>query len=277
MSSASVENEILVIGATGKTGRRVVSRLQAKGLAVRPGSRRSAIPFDWENPATWKASLAGMETAYVAYSPDLAVPSAHAVIRDFVKAAEEQGLKRVVLLSERNEARARACEQLLMDSSLEWTILRPSWFAQNFSEGGFLEGVLQGLVAVPASGAPEPFVDLEDVADVAVAALTEEGHVGKVYEMTGPASLTWDEAVAEIAAVTGKTVTFQACTAAEFAATLVSVGVPSEDTSFVATLVEQILDGKNSATADGVARALGREPRSFADFCRDAHAAGVWG
>lgn len=272
-----MQSEILVIGATGKTGRRVVRRLEARGVPVRHGTRRSAVPFDWEDPATWPASLAGVATAYVAYSPDLAVPSAQDVIAEFVAAAEAAGLRRMVLLSERNEARAQACEKLLMDSSLEWTILRPSWFMQNFSEGGFLEGVMAGEVSAPDSGAAEPWVDLEDVADVAVAALLEDGHVGQVYEITGPELLTWAEAVAHVARASGRDLSYRTITPGEFEATLISEGYPAEDAGFVATLVAEILDGKNASTSDGLQRALGRRPASFADFASAARAQGAWG
>ncbi|ASP35734.1 NAD(P)H-binding protein [Labrenzia sp. VG12] len=271
-----MSSDILVIGATGKTGRRVTLRLEERGLPVRHGTRRSEIPFDWERPESWTASLSGIKTAYVAYSPDLAVPSAQAVIAEFVRAAEESGLRRIVLLSERNEARAQACEKLLMNSSLEWTILRPSWFMQNFSEGGFLDGVMSGEVSAPDSGFPEPWVDLEDVADIAVAALLEEGHTGEVYEITGPELLKWQEAVSHITDVTGRDITYRTVTPKEFESTLIAEGFPQGDAEFVATLVAEILDGKNASTSDGLQRALGREPRSFADFARRAHAEGSW-
>lgn len=271
-----MSSEVLVIGATGKTGKRIVQRLEARGLHVRLAFRHSPIPFDWEQPATWPAALRGIQTAYVAYSPDLAVPSAQGVIAAFVKAAEAAGLRRLVLLSARNEANTQACEQLVKDSSLVWTILQPSWFAQNFSEGGFRDSVLAGEVAVPTSGAGEPFVDLEDVADVAVAALTEPGHEGQVYEITGPELLSWDQAVAQIARVSGRDVSFQACSAAEFEGTLHNAGFPLEDAAFAANLVAQILDGRNARLGDGVQRALGREPKSFALFCREAKALGSW-
>jgi len=264
-------SEILVIGATGKTGRRVVQRLEARGLPVRHGTRRSSIPFDWEQPSTWPAALNGIASAYVAYSPDLAAPSAYDVIAAFVTAAEDAGLKRVVLLSERNEANAQACEQLIKDSNLEWTILQPSWFIQNFSEGGFLEGVLSGEVSAPDSGAKEPWVDLEHVA-----ALLDDGHVGKTYEITGSDLLTWPEAVAKIAEVTGREVTYRSITPKEFEDTLVAAGFLQEDAEFVATLVAEILDGKNASRSDGLQRALGREPRKFAEFVRAAHAKGIW-
>lgn len=269
-------SEILVIGATGKTGKRVVQRLEARGLPVRHGTRRSAIPFDWEQASTWPAALNRIASAYVAYSPDLAVPSAYDVIAEFVKTAEDAGVKRVVLLSERNETNAQACEQLVKDSTLEWTILQPSWFMQNFSEGGFLEGVLAGEVSAPDSGAPEPWVDLEDVADVAVAALLEDGHIGQTYEITGSDLLTWAEAVAMIAKVTCRDVTYKSITPKEFEATLVAAGFPREDAEFVATLVAEILNGKNSSTSDGLQSALGREPRKFAEFVRAAQLQGCW-
>ena len=269
-------SEILVIGATGKTGKRVVERLEAKGVTPRHGTRRSAIPFDWENPGTWAASLHGIKTAYVAYSPDLAVPSAHGVIAEFVAAAVNAGLKRVVLLSERNEVRAQACEQLVKDSSLEWTILQPSWFMQNFSEGGFRDGVLAGEVSAPDSGAKEPWVDLDDVADVAVAAMLEDGHTSQIYEITGAELLTWTEAVAHIASITSRSIVYKTITPKEFEATLIDAGFPSADASFVATLVAEILNGKNASTSDGLQRALGREPRRFAEFVCSAHENGSW-
>ena len=271
-----MQTEILVIGATGKTGKRVLQRLEARGLPVRQGTRHSEIPFDWEQPDKWGAALAGIRAAYVAYSPDLAVPSAQQVIADFVKAAERAGLRRLVLLSQRNEARAQACEQLVKDSALEWTILQPSWFMQNFSEGGFLEYVLAGEVSAPDSGAPEPWGDLDDVADVAVAALLDDGHTGQTYEITGPELLTWPDAVSLIAEISGRSVTYRTITPSEFESTLVDAGIPQEDAGFVATLVAEILGGKNASTSDGLQRALGRAPRNFAQFAKDANAAGCW-
>lgn len=271
-----MQNEILVIGATGKTGRRVAKRLSALDQPVREATRHSAIPFDWENSNTWAASLKNIKTAYLAYSPDLAVPSALDVIAEFIKAAEAAGLRRVVLLSQRNEARAQACEQLLIDSSLEWTILRPSWFMQNFSEGDLLESVLAGEVAAPDSGAKEPWVDLEDVADVAVAALLEDSHIGKIYEITGVELLTWGEAVAQIASAIGRNISYQTVSAKEFEHILVGAGFPDADAEFVSQLVAEILDGKNASTADGLQRALGRTPNSFTQFVKDAQAKGIW-
>lgn len=268
--------EILVLGATGKTGSRVSRRLTEAGVAHRAASRRSAHPFDWYDPETWPAAMRGVHAIYAAFVPDLAAPGAPEVIEAFVRAAEGHGVRRVVLLSERREPGAAACEAIVRESSLEWTILQASWFMQNFSEGGFLDGVLDGLVRVPAQGTREPFLDLEDLAEVAVAALLEERHVGQSYALTGPELLSWPEAVGRIGAALGREVRFETCTAQEFQDTLTAVGVDESDASFVATLVEAILDGRNENLGDGVERALGRPPAGFDAFVRRAVEGAAW-
>ena len=168
----------LVLAATGKTGRRVADRLEAQGRPVRRGSRSAAIPFDWDDATTWAPALEGVEAAYVVYIPDLAVPAAPPAIRAFTELALEAGVRRLVLLSGRGEEEAQRCERIVQESGLDWTIVRASWFAQNFSEGAFHDLVLAGEVALPAGDVQEPFIDVDDIADVVVAALTEYGHVG---------------------------------------------------------------------------------------------------
>lgn len=269
-------SEVLVIGATGKTGSRVVQRLEALGARVRPVNRSSDPSFEWEAPETWGQALKSVASAYVVYSPDLALPSARPVIADFVKSAEKAGLKRLVLLSQRNEIRAEACEDLIKKSSIEWTILKPSWFMQNFSEGELRDGVLTGTVMAPDSGATEPWVDLDDVADVAVAALMDDKHVSQVYELTGPTSLGWDSAVSLIAEATGREISYKTISPSQFAEFLRDSGYDSDTAEFVSNLVAEILDGKNSATADGVLRALGRNPKSFEEFVAGAAQSGFW-
>ncbi|MDX1737381.1 MAG: NAD(P)H-binding protein, partial [Alphaproteobacteria bacterium] len=217
-----------------------------------------------------------IEKAYIVYSPDLAVPSALNVIKQFVVEAKKQGLRRVVLLSQRGQENAYACENIIKESGLEWTILRPSWFAQNFSEGAYLDGVLHGQIVAPTNGAPEPFVDLDDVADVALAALIEDGHNKEIYEITGPESLTWDSAVDAIAKTSGRTIKFNACTRAEFADLLSSIGLAENEAGLFAGLLADGLDGRNSDVSDGLKRALGRQPKSFTQFAVEAKAQGCW-
>ena len=192
-------NTILVIGSTGKTGKRVATRLTDRGIDVRHGSRSSATPFDWEKPSTWAPALDGVTAVYVTYSPDLAVPGSVEAITELVALAVAAGVRRLVLLSGRGEEEAERAEDVVRASGAEWTIVRATWFAQNFSEGNFADDVAAGVVALPVGDVLEPFVDADDIADVAVAALTEDRHVGQTYELTGPRLLTFADAVSEIA------------------------------------------------------------------------------
>jgi uncharacterized protein YbjT (DUF2867 family) len=270
------QRDILVIGATGKTGRRVAERLQARGLTTRLGSRSSATPFDWEDRSTWAPALRGAGSAYVSYFPDLAVPGAPEAIGALVDVALEQGVRRLVLLSGRGEEEAQRAERVLQDSDADWTIVRCSWFSQNFSEGQLVDGVLAGEVALPVGDVGEPFVDVDDIADVAVAALAENGRVGRLYELTGPRLLTFAEAVEEIAVASGRHVRFTQLTHEEFASAMAELQVPEDVTWLLNYLFTEVLDGRNAHLVYGVQEALGRPPRDFRDFARDAAAAGAW-
>ncbi|MGV9674403.1 NAD(P)H-binding protein [Nocardia sp. NPDC003482] len=269
-------NPVLVLGGTGKTGSRVVARLRARSIPVRVGSRSAATPFDWTDRATWDAALTGVRAIYLAYQPDLAAPGAPETIHALVAAARRHGVGEVVLLSGRGEPEAAECEAIVRDSGLRWTIARCGWFAQNFSEGGFADFVRAGEVALPAGDVPEPFVDVADIADVAVAALTDARHHGRVYELTGPRSLTFAEAVAEIASATGRPIAYIPIGRAEFVAGLTSYGAPAEEIGLLDYLFGTVLDGRNSRPADGVEQALGRRPRDFREFAHEAAAAGAW-
>ena len=267
---------ILVLGATGKTGRRIVERLRARGLPTRIGSRSGEPPFDWDDPATWSPALQGVESAYVTYYPDLAVPGAVDAVRSFADLALANEVPRLVLLSGRGEPGAELGEQAVRDSGAEVTILRSSWFSQNFSESYFRDQVLTGEVALPAGDTPEPFVDADDIADIAVAALTEEGHVGELYELTGPRLLTFAETVEEIARATGRDIRYVPVPLDAFASALREQGAPDEVVELITYVFGEVLDGRNARLTDGVQRALGREPRDFRDYARDAAASGMW-
>ncbi|MGW9211797.1 NAD(P)H-binding protein [Embleya sp. NPDC055664] len=269
-------NRILVLGGTGKTGRRIVDLLRARDLDVRVGSRREDPPFDWENPATWPAALMDVDSVYVSFQPDLAVPGAPEAIRAFTETAISAGIRHLVLLSGRGEAEAQACEQIVADSGIPWTVLRASWFSQIFSESFLAEPVLEGEVVLPVGDVGEPFVDADDIAEVAVAVLTEKGHHGRLYELTGPRLLTFADAVAEIAAATGRPIGFVPVGADEYAKALAEAGLPAGDIDFVTYLFTTVLDGRNAHLEDGVHRVLGRAPRDFADYARTTAAAGIW-
>ena len=270
------DQTILVIGGTGKTGRRVAERLKAQGVPVRIGSRSGEPPFDWEDRGTWEPALRGASAAYVSYYPDLAVPGTSKLIGALAERAMAAGTRRLVLLSGRGEEEAERAEEALKASGAEWTIVRCSWFMQNFSEGYFAEPLAAGELALPAGDVLEPFVDAEDIADVAVAALTEDGHAGRLYELTGPRPLTFAEAVAEIGRATGRSLRYTPIPIEAFEAGLAAEDVPRDLIALLRYLFTDVLDGRNQELADGVQRALGREPRDFSAFARRAAAEGAW-
>jgi len=280
MATNGVSNDrqetVLVLGGTGKTGRRVVDRLRARDLPVRVGSRAGEPPFDWEDRSTWAPALDGATSAYMSFYPDLAVPGAAETVGGFAEQAVASGTRRLVLLSGRGEEGAKRAERAVQESGAEWTVVRCSWFDQNFSESFFLEPVLAGEVALPADDVVEPFVDADDIADVAVAALAEDGHAGRLYELTGPRLLRFDEAVGEIARASGRPIRYLPVPIEPWKAAMAEAGVPDDVVSLLGYLFTEVLDGRNAHLADGVQRALGREPRDFADFAADAARAGVW-
>ena len=266
----------LVLGGTGKTGRRVAERLVNRGVETRIASRSADPSFDWNDQSTWKATLDGVEAVYITYAPDLAIPGATEAVRDFVATAVGQGIRRLVLLSGRGEEEAQACERIVQDAGVEWTVVRASWFNQNFSEGEFLGMVMDGAITLPAGDVPEPFVDANDIADVAVAALTEDGHDGEIYEVTGPRMLTFADVAREISRAAGREVQFIRIPKEAFAGAIAESGAPKEIAWLLNYLFETVLDGRNAYVCDGVKRALGREPTDFSEFVDRIAASGVW-
>jgi uncharacterized protein YbjT (DUF2867 family) len=265
----------LVLGGTGKTGRRVVQRLTAQGRPTRVGSRSGEPPFDWEDESTWVPALRGVGSVYISYFPDLAVPGAPAAVRSFAERALDEGVRRLVLLSGRGEEEAQRAERAVQDTGADVTVVRCAWFMQNFSEDYMLESILGGEVVLPADDQLEPFVDADDIADVAVAALTDDRHIGEVYELTSPRLLTFADAVGEIAGATGREIRYVPISVEEYAAGAADHGVPAAFVGFLTYLFGEVL-GNNAYLTDGVQHALGREPRDFADYARATAAAGVW-
>jgi uncharacterized protein YbjT (DUF2867 family) len=266
----------LVTGGNGKTGRRLVQRLTAADRPVRIGSRSGGVPFDWEDPATWEAALQGVDAAYVSYYPDLAVPGTSAVIGAFAETALKAGARRLVLLSGRGEEEAQASEEALAASGADWTVVRCSWFNQNFDESYLLDPILAGHLYLPAGDVGEPFVDADDIADVAAAALTQDGHIGQVHELTGPRLLTFADVAAAISAATGRTIGYTRIPVEDFTAALAADGVPDDVAELLTYLFTSVLDGRNEQVTDGVERVLGRPAKDFTEYARAAAATGVW-
>jgi uncharacterized protein YbjT (DUF2867 family) len=266
---------ILVVGATGKTGRRVAARLDARGQPVRRGARRSATPFDWEAPGSWAPALEGVRAAYVTYFPDLAFPGAVDRLGSFCETARAAGVEHLVLLSGRGEHHARQGEDVVRNSAMDFTIIRAAWFAQNFSEGYLRDPVLAGILPMPGGDTPEPIIDIDDIADVAVAALTEAGHRGELYEVTGPRLLSFAQMAAALTAAIGRPIRHIPISFEAFHANIARSGGDFVADVFTA-IARETLDGRNAHVTDGVQRALGRAPRDFADFAMAAARAGTW-
>jgi uncharacterized protein YbjT (DUF2867 family) len=274
--TAHASQPILVLGATGKTGGRVAQRLAERGVPVRAGSRAAEPPFDWDNCATWPAALRGARAVYLSYQPDLAVPGAVEIIGAFAQLAADAGLERLVLLSGRGEAEAEHTERAVLAAGVPATIVRSSWFAQNFSEGFLLDSILDGHVALPVDGIGEPFIDVDDIAEIATAALVEDGHTGQLYDVTGPHLLSFPDAVEEIAHASGREIQFTSITLDEFAAELTASGLPADAVHVIRYLFGEVLDGRNAHLGSGVEQALGRTARDFSAYATTAAATGVW-
>ncbi len=276
-NQASSDNDkILVLGGTGKTGRRIVRNLKQLGAPVRVGSRSASIPFDWNNEATWNPCLDGVRAVYISYTPDLAMPGAVDTIGAFVEKAKDAGVEKLVLLSGRGEAEAQACEQVVLNSGLAATIVRASWFNQNFSEGAFFDMVQSGKITVPAGDVREPFVDVEDIAEVATVALTQDGHNGEIYEVTGPRLMTFGDVARELSNATGRLIEHVQIPHEAFIEGAAAAGAPKEVVWMLDYLFATVLDGRNESLTDGVQRALGRQPRDFSDFARETFAENVF-
>ena len=277
MTTQPIPAPVLVTGGTGRTGARLVRRLLDRRVAVRIGTRHASAPFDWHDTGTWTPTLDGVRAAYLCYSPDLALPGASEVIARFADAAADAGVQRLVLLSGRGEDGARAAEESVQQSGLEWTVLRCSWFSQNFSEHFLLGPVQRGRLLLPANGGiAEPFLDLDDLADVAADTFTSDRHVGRLLELTGPRLLTLHDVAAGLSDATGRPIAFVPCTAEEFAADLANDGVPAEEALPLAGLFTEILDGRNASLTPDLARALNRNPTDFGTYATRTASTGVW-
>lgn len=272
-----MKNNILVLGGNGKTGRRIVERLKNLGHNVRVGSRSESPAFDWDQPAGWPAVLNGMDKVYVTYQPDLAVPGAKEAIKAFTKVAKEQGIQKLVLLSGKGEVEAERCEQLIFNSGIDSTVIRASWFSQNFSESFFLEPIQHGFVALPHADTKVPYVDANDIAAVAVEVLVNDGHDGKIYELTGARMLTFREVISEIEQVTGRTITFNAISLPEYVKMLKEHGVPDDYVWLIEYLFSEVLDNEqNQVIAHDIEKILGRKPIEFSEFVKETAATGIW-
>ena len=267
---------IAVLPGSGKTGARVAQRLRDAGATVRASSRSTTPPFDWADEATWRAHLDGADAAYVTHVPDIAVPGADRAVGRLAALAADAGLTRLVLMLGRGQRNSQAAEDAARAAFPATTVLHASWFIQEFSEGSLRDPVLEGVVALPVGDVPEPFVDLDDLADVAVAALLEAHHEGRTYDVTGPQSLTFAEAIAVVSAAAGRDVRLEVVELEAFCAGVRADGMPEETVEVLAHNFGEVLDGRNAEPQDGVEAVLGRQPATAAAAMRRAAHADAW-
>ena len=272
-----MKTNYLVLGGKGKTGRKVVERLMQLNQNVRIGSRSETPSFDWENPETWADALEGMDRMYITFQPDLAVPGALEAIEGFIKVAKQKQIKKVVLLSGKGEREAELCEQVVINSGIDHTIVRASWFNQNFSESFFLDPIVAGHVALPQAQAKVPYVDTDDIADVVVEALVNDAHNGQIYELTGPRFLTFGQVVNEIEEATGREITFTPISLPAYTKMMEDFGVPSDYVWLINYLFSEVLGNKsNEVITHDIEKVLGRKPKDFSVYAQETAANGIW-
>jgi uncharacterized protein YbjT (DUF2867 family) len=273
----NMKHNIAVIGGTGKTGRRVVEGLNQLGHNVKIASRSSVPAFDWDDPSTFSNTLKGMDRAYIVYYPDLAVPGAKEAITALTEAALKEGLEKVVLLSGKGEAEAEACEEIVANSGLNYTLVRASWFNQNFSEGAFRDFVLAGHVALPMPDAEIPFVDAEDIAEVVTKVLVDDAYNGQTITVTGPRKMTFKEVVETMAKGIGKPIQYQPISIEEFKDGMKAAGLPESYVWLFGYLFKEVLGNPDNQTVShDVERVLGRKAIDFSEYVEKTVPTGVW-
>ncbi|MFV9550441.1 NmrA family NAD(P)-binding protein [Algibacter sp. PT7-4] len=268
---------ILVIGGTGKTGRRVAENLTQSGHNVRVVGRKTTPVFDWENPETYTLALKDIDRAYIVYYPDLAVPGSRDAITKLTKKALKAGLKKVVLLSGKGETEAEACEDIVANSGLNYTLVRASWFNQNFSEGAFLEFILNGTVALPMPDAKIPFVDVNDIADVVSKVLLDDSYNGQTITVTGPEKRTFKEVVEIIAKAINKPIQFTPISIEEFKNGMHKAGLPDAYVWLFGYLFKEVLGNPDNQTiSNDIVKVLGKPATDFKTFAKQTASTGVW-
>jgi len=269
--------KILVIGGTGKTGRKVVEKLADRNVTVRIGSRNASPSFDWHNPSGWEAALEGMDKIYITYQPDLAVPGALQAIEKLTEVAQQSGTKKLVLLSGKGEREAELCEQVIINSGIDYTIVRASWFNQNFSESFFLDPILAGHVALPQAEAKVPYVDTDDISDVAVEVLLNDVHNGQTYELTGPRTLTFRDVIKEISFATGREIVFTPISLDQYTKMLKEFQIPEDYIWLINYLFKEVIGNESiSEISNDIEKILGRKAKDFSEYVQEVAASGVW-
>jgi uncharacterized protein YbjT (DUF2867 family) len=266
--------EVLVLGATGIVGSRVTRRLRERATPVRAASRAGPTRFDWGDPATWGPCLEGVQAAFVM------APDGVEVAPDFLQRASSAGVERVVLLSSKGievmgDKRLLAAEQAVRSTAAQWTIVRPDWFDQNFDEGVLRDAVLSGEIVLPVGATRQAFNDADDIAAVVSVALGEDGHDGRVYELSGPQALSFHDAAAAIARASGRPVRFSGG-ADRYVEVMTGFGLDRRQVLAEVDAFEALAANGDAEVTDTVTRVTGRVPVSFGSYAERAAARRAW-
>ncbi len=267
-----------VTGVTGKTGRLVAERAMTRGWVVRSLTRRAPgigewHRLDWDDERTWKPAFSGCDAAYVLIPFNH--PGAAARTPDVLRAAAEAGVPRIVLLSSLDaegappdDPLARA-ESTLTALGVDWAILRPTWFMENFSVGSFGAMVRDGDLRLPAGEGRIPFVAVRDIAEVAVAALAADGPRGRL-PLTGPDALTHAEVCEVLTESLGHAVRFSDAGDEEFVEVMAARGFSRDYSEFLIEALDQVRSCRLLIpVTDTVARVTGREATTAREFAAD--------
>ena len=279
--------KILVTGATGNVGSEVFKQLVMQAEPVVAGVRDvekakrhfAKLPagageyreFDFNEPATWPAALAGVDKMFLVIPPGTTNP---VQVELFFKTALQAGVKQLVFNSGRTTGDLpgeplNVTEGLIKNSGMGWTILRPGWFMQNFLNWVGFTIPTEDAFYLPASDSRTAFVDVRDIGAVAAKVLTEDGHYGQVYELTSPEALTHFEVAQKISAAAGRTIRYVHLNDEEFAKAMVERGWSQASAEHAVFLYRIVRMGKEAAVSDDIEKVLGRQGNDFERFAKD--------
>jgi uncharacterized protein YbjT (DUF2867 family) len=273
---------ILITGSGGTVGREVVRELAQAGKAVRAAyhSRPPTAPgvqgarIDMTSGEGLDDAMRGIEALFLLAGE---VPDQVAAETRVVEAAKRAGVRRIVKLSvlaAETEAYSfarihRAVERAIESSGIPWTFLRPGSFMQNFAT--YYRDMIreQNGIFLPMSDSREAHVDARDIARVAAAALTRDGHAGKAYDLVGPEPLSYADAAAKISAVAGRTIAYVPMGDDDFIIAMRGMGVPDPSIEAMLDLYRFIRQGQLPKSSPAIRDVTGREPIRFDQFARD--------
>ena len=272
-------NRVLVTGVRGKTGSPLAGLLVARGVEVLGGSRDPAtvalegvrpVEFSWDRPSGWPAVTEGVDAVYLVRPDRADAPELIAALLDALPPSA-----RVVLLSEQDadsvgpDGWAPRAERAVRDSGRQWTVLRPSWFMQVFTDPRFYldQVAAAGELPFASGGGRIAWIDARDIAAVAERALLDDGHAGRVHEITGPEALSLPRTAELLSGGVGHPVRYRE-TAIEDAV----AGTDGFEREIVALTLARVRAGSFATVTDTVARVTGRPARSLESFLADSAA-----